>query len=104
VVVGRGAQAFTSIEPGLVSALTLRGIDARVLAGESKIFGQRRVGDAAIRTWVYVLSGPGADAAPSGTTLVARYDPSVDVARGFANAGVSGVAEPIAVYVGAPDD
>jgi hypothetical protein len=104
VVVGRGAQAFTSIEPGLVSALTLRGIDARVLAGESKIFGQRRVGDAAIRTWVYVLSGPGADAAPSGTTLVARYDPSVDVARGFANAGVSGVAEPIAVYVGSPED
>jgi hypothetical protein len=53
---------------------------------------------------VYVLSGPGVDVAPSGATLVARYDPSVDVARGFANAGVSGVAEPIAVYVGAPDD
>ena len=104
VVVGRGAQAFTSIEPGLVSALSLRGIDARVLAGEAKIFGPRRVGDASIRTWVYVLSGPGAGVAPSGATLVASYDPSADVARGFANAGVSGVAEPIAVYVGAPEE
>jgi hypothetical protein len=103
VVVGRGAQAFTSIEPGLVAVLTMHGIDARVLDREAKIFGERRVGASDIPTWLYVVSGNGADVAPAGATLVARYDPNTDVARGFANAGVSGKAEPIAVYVGPPD-
>ncbi|MGI8664250.1 MAG: hypothetical protein ACR2LQ_13735 [Acidimicrobiales bacterium] len=102
VVVGRGAQAFTSIEPGLVAVLTLHGIDARVLGGEAKIFGARRVGGVDIVTWLYVVSGEGVDAAPPGSELVARYDPSADVASGFSNAGVSGKAEPIAVYVGPP--
>jgi hypothetical protein len=98
LVEAHGAQAFTSIEPGLVSGLVLRGIDARVATSEGKIYGDQHTADAtAVR--VVILSGADAPAAPAGGVLIGSYDSRDDKARGFVNAGISGQLEIIAVYV-----
>jgi len=99
LVTSIGAQAFTSIEPGLVAMLIDHGVDARVLASEGNVFGAHHVGDASIPTHLYIVSGAGVDQAPAtGARLIGRYDARADAQRGFANAGV-GAAEPIAVYL-----
>lgn len=98
LVEARGAQAFTSIEPGIVIALVLRGIDARVGASEAKIYGSQHVaGPTAVQ--ILIISGDDLSALPARAELLADYDPSRDVARGFVNAGVSGRVERIRVYV-----
>jgi hypothetical protein len=100
LVTGDGAQAFTSIEPGIVSALVLRGIDARVDGAEAKVFGSQHVVDGSMRVRIVIRSGADAATAPPGGRLVAMDDPSADLASGrFTNAGVSGKVELIAVYI-----
>jgi hypothetical protein len=96
-----GAQAFASIEPGIVSGLVLRGIDARVEPSEQRIFGTRHTIDGAPGSKVVIRSGEGFDQAPPGMELVGTYDPSVEVReRGVRNAGVGLGPEPLAVYIG----
>jgi hypothetical protein len=99
LVIGRGGQAFTSIEPGLVAALLQRGYDPRVRPFEGNVFGTRHVGDPSLPTQLFVVSGDGADVPPApGARLVGRYDARVDAEDGFVNAGV-GHADLIAVYL-----
>ncbi|MEO7556443.1 MAG: hypothetical protein ABIV94_07565 [Acidimicrobiales bacterium] len=103
LVVGRGASSFVSVEPGLVAALQLRGIDARVRDFEGKAYGAQRVGDLTTPTWLFVIAGDGEASVPAEAQLIARYDPAGDVARGYVNTGLAPRAEPLAVFVGPPD-
>lgn len=98
LVEARGAQAFTSIEPGLLSALVLRGIDARVAPWEAKVYGGQRVATSTAAR-VLIISGDDTGALPPGAELLAEYDPAGDVARGLSNAGVSGRIERIRVFI-----
>lgn len=102
VVAGRGGQAFFSIEPGIVSALVQRGIDARVQSFEAKIFQPFRVGGAEIATWVDIVSGDGSAPVPPGCSFVARYDARPDYEAGFRNTGIAGRAEVIQVQLCPP--
>lgn len=102
VIAGSGGQAFFSIEPGLVAALQLRGIDARVQSFESKVFQPHRIGGTDIATWLYVVSGTQITVAPPGSRLVARYDARPDFESGFQNSGIAGRAELISIFVGSP--
>lgn len=102
VVAGSGGQAFFSIEPGLVAALQLRGMDARVQSFESKVFQPHRVGGREVATWLYVISGTEITNAPPGSRLIARYDARPDFQSGFTNTGIAGRAELISVFVGPP--
>jgi len=95
-----GPEAFASVEPGLVSGLVLRGIDARVGDAERKVFGDRHTADEAPLRLV-IRSDADYDQAPPGMELVATYDPRVDVSeKGVRNSGIAGGVNPLAVYIG----
>ncbi|HEX2383788.1 MAG TPA: hypothetical protein VHI95_14190 [Acidimicrobiales bacterium] len=95
-----GPEAFASVEPGIVSGLVLRGIDARVDRAEAKVFGSAHSAEDA-PTRLVIRSGDDYDQAPQGMDLVATYDPNVDVReKGYRNSGIAGGVSPLAVYIG----